>query len=333
MSREIVSIEVNNPAGPVSQWETALSEHVGRVLPESRDQEITRCIPIPGQAFQARLEYGELADATLFKVLATPHYFRRSLRSPTAKLPAPIVLVFLSNGSSRFRQGDRSHVLHPGDWCVLDTMHPIESWVMTSSVEVLSATFPRPSDPELQVLLSAGAAHRFDGRIGVARVLQKTLVEIFGQLHCLAPTSGFGLRAAAMAMLWDALREQLETPVATSCRDILKARAKAHIEAHLCDPELSIESIAEACEASIRSVQRAFAEDSAGSLSRYIWDRRINRCADALRDDKQARQCITEICLSWGFNSTSHFSRMFKEKFGVSPRMYRTNAAGTFRAA
>jgi AraC-like DNA-binding protein len=329
VSREIVSIEVNNPAGPVPQWETALSEHVGHVLPDARDQEITRCVPVAGQAFQARLEYGALADAILFKVLTTPHYFRRSLTSPTAKLPAPIVLIFQSSGSGRFRQGDRSFVLHPGDWCLLDTLHPIETWVMTKSAEVLSVSFPRPSDPEQQRLLSKAAAYRFDAKVGVSRILQKTLVEVFGQLNCLARTSGLGLRAALMAMLWDALREQLAAPAALSCRDVLNARAKAYIEAHLSDPDLSVEGIAEACEASVRSLQRAFARDSAVSVSRYIWDRRVSRCADALRDGKEACQRITEICLSWGFNSTSHFSRLFKEKFGVPPRIYRANEGGS----
>ena len=333
MSREIVSVEVNNPAGPVSQWETALSEHVGHVLPGSRDQEITRCVPIAGQAFQARLEYGELADATLFKVVATPHYFTRALCSPAAKLPMPIVLTFLSSGSSRFRQGRRSCVLHPGDWCLLDTLQPIESWVMTKSVEVLSVTFPRPTDPELLRLLRERAAHRFDGRVGVSRILQKTLVEIFGQLSCLAPGSRFGLRAAIMAMLWDAVREQPAASAAPSCRDVLTARAKAYIEAHLGEPDLSIESIAASCDASVRSIQRAFARDTEGSVSRYIWGRRVSRCADALRDDTEARHRITEICLSWGFNSTSHFSRLFKEKFGVPPRIYRANAGGSCRAA
>lgn len=322
----MVSIEVNNPTGPVPQWETALSEHVGHVLPDARDQEVTRCVPVAGQAFQARLEYGALADATLFKVLATPHYFRRSLNSPTAKLPAPIVLTFQLSGSGRFRQGDRSCVLHPGDWCLLDTLHAIESWVMTNSVEVLSITFPRPSDPEQRRLLSEGAACRFDGRVGVSRILQKTLVEVFAQLNCLAPASGLGLRAAVVAMLWDALREQLAAPAAANCRDVLNARAKAYIEAHLSDPDLSVESIAEACEVSVRSLQRGFVRDSAGSVSRYIWDRRVSHCADAFRDGKEARHRITEICLSWGFNSTSHFSRLFKEKFGVPPRIYRANA-------
>ena len=51
--------------------------------------------------------------------------------------------------------------------------------------------------------------------------------------------------------------------------------------------------------------------------------RRVERCADDLRDPGQAHRPITDICFSWGFNSTSHFSRLFKERFGVTPRGYR----------
>jgi len=74
---------------------------------------------------------------------------------------------------------------------------------------------------------------------------------------------------------------------------------------------------------SLRSVHRAFATDPAGSASRYVWMRRVERCADDLRDPGQAHRPITDICFSWGFNSTSHFSRLFKERFGVTPRGYR----------
>jgi AraC-like DNA-binding protein len=285
-------------------------------------------VPIAGQAFQARLEYGALGDAILFKAAATPHYYARSLSSPKAMLPSPIVLGFQSTGSARIRQEDKSYVLHPGDWCLWDTLKPLESWAMTRSAEILSVTLPRPSDPELQQLLSKGMAKRFDGKIGVSRVLQKNLIEIFGQLSCLSSTSGNALCRAVTTMAWDALREHLAVPAATLiCRDLLIARAKAYIEAHLADPGLPIASVADACGVSIRSIHRAFAHDPADSVSRYIWNRRLNRCADALRDDKEAGHRITEICLSWGFNSTSHFSRLFKERFGVSPQTYRARRA------
>jgi AraC-like DNA-binding protein len=212
-------------------------------------------------------------------------------------------------------------------------MKPVESWVMTRSSEILSVTLSRPSDPELERLLSKGTAIRFDGKIGVSRVLQSTLIEIFGQLNRISTASGNAMRGAVTAIAWDALRERLLAPAATLVgRDALTSRAKAYIEAHLGDPSLAIASIADACGVSVRSIHRAFALDPAGSVSRYIWDRRVSRCADALLDDKEACHRITEICLSWGFNSTSHFSRLFKEQFGVCPRTYRADLGQGFMA-
>lgn len=326
MSRDVVSVEVDDPTGPVPQWDTALSRYVGGISSDFRDQEISQCVPIAGQAFRARLEYGALGDAILFRASATPHYYARALRSPSAKLPSPIVLGFQSAGSARIRHGDRSYVLQPGDWCFWDTMMPVESWAMTRSIEILSVTLARPTDPELQRLLSEGTAIRFDGKIGVSRILQRNLLEIFDQLNRISPTSGNALRAAVTTMAWDALREQLAGPVATLISsDVLCSRVKTYIEAHLGDPCLAIARIADACGVSVRSIHRAFASDPASSVSRYIWERRVRRCADALLDDKDACHRITEICLSWGFNSTSHFSRLFKEQFGVCPRTYRAN--------
>ena len=74
---------------------------------------------------------------------------------------------------------------------------------------------------------------------------------------------------------------------------------------------------------SLRSLHRAFAADPAGSVSKHLWVRRLDRCAADLRDPTQVHRQVTDICFSWGFNSTSHFSRLFKEQFGVSPRDYR----------
>lgn len=276
-------------------------------------------------AGQARLEFEGLGDALVFKTSAVSHSLARSI-CKNASLPSPIVLSFQLAGSARVRQDGRSYVLHPGDWCLWDTLVPVETWATTGSVEFLSVALSRPSDPELQRLLVAGTAARLDGKIGIARVLQKTLTEIFGQLGRIPPAGGKALRIAVTMMAWEALREQVGAPAsASNCRDILMSRAKAYIEAHLADPGLAVAAIADSCGISARSVHRAFARDPAGSVSRYIWGRRLSRCADALRDGGEASQRITEICLSWGFNSSSHFSRLFKEQFGVSPRLYRAS--------
>ena len=108
-------------------------------------------------------------------------------------------------------------------------------------------------------------------------------------------------------------------------------RVKAYIEAQLADPELSVERIAHACNISVRGLHRLFAEDPAGSVSSYLWQRRLIRCAEVLRDPSQAHRSITDVCFSYGFSSSSHFSRLFKDRFGVPPVRYRVALASPVR--
>ena len=123
--------------------------------------------------------------------------------------------------------------------------------------------------------------------------------------------------------LWHALREQIEAPPLPRHDDVQRARIKTFIESRLDDPELSVDAIAQACGMSVRSVHRAFEAEPGGSVSNYVWMRRLSRCAAELRNPGQAPRPIIEVCFTWGFNSTSHFSRLFKERFGVTPREYR----------
>ena len=155
--------------------------------------------------------------------------------------------------------------------------------------------------------------------------------ESFGEMRRLPVFSGRKLGAAITTMAWDALREQIETPPVIGHRDELLMRVKAYIEAKLADPELSIEQIAHACSISVRGLHRHFAEDPAGSVSRYLWQRRLIRCAEALRDPSQAHRSIIDVCLSYGFSSSSHFSRLFKDQFGVPPVRYRVGLASSLR--
>lgn len=55
--------------------------------------------------------------------------------------------------------------------------------------------------------------------------------------------------------------------------------------------------------------------DEAETLGEYIWQARLARS-------------ITEIAFSWGFNISPHFSRVFKERYGLSPRGFRMRALG-----
>jgi AraC-like DNA-binding protein len=220
-------------------------------------------------------------------------------------------------------QKGRSCTLHPGEWYLFDPLQPFKAGLLETRNEYLALTLERPSDPELLSLLEQGVVHCWNAKAGMSRILLATLTETFNQINRLGQSSRKSLERALTEMTWDAVREQLEAPSPGVQRDVLSARIKSYVERHVAESELSVDLIAQALGVSARSVHRAFEADPAGSISNHIWLRRLSHCAASLRDPGQAHRSITDICFSYGFNSTSHFSRLFKERFGIAPRDYR----------
>jgi len=328
VATSIVSVEVKRPSGRLREWEDTLSAHLEQVDPALRKQEAVSCFqkdePRP---FMGRIEYGALGEMRLCKLAATSYRLTRSLTTPTPTLPIPMALVSVSRGSCTFVQRGRTCILTERDWTLVDMKQPLECTITSPEIEGFMIMLPRPSDAEKAALCERGAARRSDRRWGLSRVLHAMVNESFGEMRLLPRLSGRELGAAITAMAWDALREQIETPPVIGHRDELLMRVKAYIEANLADPEFSVERIAHACNISVRGLHRLFAEDATGSVSRYLWWRRLIRCAEALRDPSQAHRSITDVCFSYGFSSSAHFSRLFKDRFGVPPVRYRVGLA------
>jgi AraC-like DNA-binding protein len=320
---EVVSVELDGQGGALRQWTDALRTHLGQVAPAMRDQEVTRCQQTVGPGFSGRIELGRLDDFMLAKVAATPNRFSRMLRAQTAAPSDPLLLCIEVSGSHRIEHCGRTCMLRPGDWCIVDLRHRLDHWALGPRNEFLILPVERPSDPSLIELINQAAGRRLDGKWGISRVLAATVIEAFNQMNRLRCSTGRSLQLAVTSMVWDALREQRADPAAPAYHDLQGARMKAYIEQRLADPDLCVEAIARACDMSVRSVHRAFDADPCGPVSRYIWTRRLAQCAAALRDPAQAQRSISDICFAWGFNSTSHFSRVFKDQFGVPPRSYR----------
>ena len=89
------------------------------------------------------------------------------------------------------------------------------------------------------------------------------------------------------------------------------------IEAHISDPDLSLEKIAAANGISLRYLHLLFRQ-SKMSASEWIWNRRLELCYDRIA--KGDGQSITAIAFEHGFNSSAHFSTLFRRKYGVPPR-------------
>jgi AraC-like DNA-binding protein len=103
-------------------------------------------------------------------------------------------------------------------------------------------------------------------------------------------------------------------------------RAKQCIADHLHRPELDTAYLSAALGLSVRYLNKLF-EAEQTSLMRYVWGKRLEQCASQLNEIRSAHLSISTIALRWGFNDSSHFSRLFSAKYKKSPREFRAQAS------
>lgn len=101
----------------------------------------------------------------------------------------------------------------------------------------------------------------------------------------------------------------------------LVAQAAAFIRQYFPD-EISLCSIAEHVHANPTYLSTLFKKEMNLSIVDYIHEVRLSAAAKALTEGNDS---ITEIALACGFKELSYFSRLFKEKYGITPRQYRSS--------
>jgi AraC-like DNA-binding protein len=92
-----------------------------------------------------------------------------------------------------------------------------------------------------------------------------------------------------------------------------------HIAAHFQDPELSLEGVARCQGISPRYLQLLMTS-SGTSFTERVNELRLQRAFALLIDSHGNARRISDIALEVGFSDISHFNRLFRARFGVSPR-------------
>jgi AraC-like DNA-binding protein len=60
----------------------------------------------------------------------------------------------------------------------------------------------------------------------------------------------------------------------------------------------------------------------------WIRRRRLDHCRRELLDPRHAGEPISRIAARWGLLDSSHFSRVFRATYGMSPREFRSERNG-----
>jgi AraC-like DNA-binding protein len=96
-----------------------------------------------------------------------------------------------------------------------------------------------------------------------------------------------------------------------------------HIASHFSDPELSLSKVAQSLQISPRYVQRLL-ETSGTSFTAHVTELRLKH-AFMLLTAHCGKDRISDIALRAGFSNISHFNRLFRSRFGDTPKGIRAN--------
>ena len=226
------------------------------------------------------------------------------------------------HGIGSVAQDGRETMIHPGEFAIYDTTRPYELRFDDAFTQTILQV-PRDMLHRSISGTEALTAISFGPERPLSKLAHDFVYQLCHSADRLAPEQATRLSEQAVDLVAMALAEYLPAqPSASTHRAALLYRLKAHIRAHLSDPELSLAETAAALGISPRYVNDLLSDEET-SFQRLVLKERLSRCARDLASPLLAHRQVGEIAFAWGFNDLSHFGRVFREHYGASPREWR----------
>ena len=105
---------------------------------------------------------------------------------------------------------------------------------------------------------------------------------------------------------------------------------KAFIRLHLENQDLTPRTVADGNRISLRYLHGIF-EGEGTTVNQYLILQRLQLAQRVLGRPSSSKRKITDVANSCGFQSATHFSRRFKEAFGMTPEEFRESSVHAFR--
>jgi AraC-like DNA-binding protein len=309
------------------------------------------CTPDRHAPMHGRLEAGTLGDLHVARVVSSPQRVERT-RERAAQDDQPFILMSVQlRGRTIVRQGGSEADLTPGCIAFYDTARPytltlpsdFDQIVLHLPRQLIQASVPRgldhmarrlnASDPFAQTILAL--APQLLRMLGSAReaMAQRTAaaaMELIAlALDSLDDSPDVGAPSSRIADHRSSVHGAAKFHAATTLHsapgpaaDALVWRTRELIGRQLDDTALSPTRLARQVHVSLRRLQEVF-QSQGTTLSDCIWDARLEFARGLLASPAHSRESISTVAYRAGFSDVAHFSRRFKQQFGVSQREYR----------
>jgi len=290
------------------------------------------CTASESQGLEVMLSYTQLGHVGVAEVIGNRHVVERNQRRIRMHQKDSLFVCVQLAGSSHILQAEECLVVEAGDVFYYATSSP---YVHGSTTEMHTLIVDIPIDGNFPASLRnrlgrPGKLGR-DSRFGCLALTG--LMEVATQLRKDASADSRSFAGAQLLGLSGALFNVPDgSRSAPRSHLYVLLRAKAFIEENLENPMLDTSMVANAIGLSARQLNRIFELDGT-SVSRFVWNRRLECAHGSLVDMSMRHVQVAEIAFRWGFSSSAHFTRAFRKRYGLPPGALRTEALARFPAS
>ena len=288
-------------------WQDVLSQSY-------REWQVPQRLPA---TFYARVKQHDFAGAGIVETICDPCIGEHTRGQVRRDDELYVGVQLTTGGRERFKIGDSGVEVTSGDLVVWTTDQVVQFEVLERLHKVtlmIPWTLMRERLPERKKPPSGG---KIESRTGVGSLLAVHLLALSNQIDSLDQSVQASVSRSTLELLGIALSGQQPSTMFDASAAMLQ-RVKDYILQHLHEEDLNPTRIAEANNISLRYLHMLF-QRSDLTASGFILNNRLRVCRQALIDPAFQRLQISEIAFRWGFNSVSHFSRTFRERYGASP--------------
>lgn len=273
------------------------------------------CPDEPDTGIDAELDHFDLGDIRFNHIRASSHSVQRSNSNIRSDGRESAFLCMMLGGHGFAAQGTAGSQLAVGDAVIYNTVRPyslgfpdnMDMMVVDLPLDLLRQSFGEWNQKDLI---------RFDRHVDTGGYSTANLFRII-QAYLQQQSDADLTNERLIEQLSGMLNRRSLANCSRALPRLLE-KSKAFINQHLQREDLSADIISQQMHTSSRQLARAFAIEG-NSITRYIWNQRLERCREEILGSASHKASISEIAFRWGFNHSAHFSRSYKMRFGETP--------------
>lgn len=227
-------------------------------------------------------------------------------------------MAYQLKGTVTLVLGDRETSVHPGEFAFIDGS---TSLTLTADDRCRSVVMRLRPDavPLLHELLHGATVAGIRPNTGIRAATEVLYAGLAATANRLHGWTGERLAQSAIDLACVTLAEYPRGISESVPFSWEFAKACEFAEENLGDADLDTRRIATATYMSTRQLQKVFQAEGT-TVTRWIRDRRLKECRAMLVNPEYRWMSVGEVGARWGFFNQPHFSRTYREAFGVSPR-------------